>query len=48
LAIVFRCPECSRETALLANPMETRMVKGLCVEVGGRTAEREPFEAVRS
>lgn len=48
LAIVFRCPECKREVAMLANPMETQMVKGLCVEVGGRSAAQRPLQGVRA
>lgn len=48
VSIVFRCPDCAREIAMLANPMETQMVKGLCVDLGGRAAERQPFEAIRS
>lgn len=48
LAIVFACPECRREVAMLANPMETQMVKGLCVEVGGRSTPERPLEGVRA
>ena len=48
LALVYRCPDCARQIAMLANPMETQMVKGLCVDVGGRTRPEEPFEAVSS
>lgn len=48
LAIVFACPECRREVAMLANPMETQMVRGLCVEVGGRSTPERPLEGVRA
>lgn len=48
LAIVFACPECGQEVAMLANPMETQMVKGLCVEVGGRRSAERPLEGVRT
>lgn len=48
LAIVFACPECGREVAMLANAMETQMVKSLCVEVGGRTTPERPLEGVRA
>lgn len=48
VSIVFRCPDCAREIAMLANPMETQMVKGLCVDLAGRASEPEPFEAIRS
>jgi hypothetical protein len=47
LSIIFRCPACHREIAMLANPMETQMVRGLCVEVGGRTSAERPLEGVR-
>jgi hypothetical protein len=48
MAVVYVCPACSRETAMLANPMETRLVSGLGIEVGGRTVPPEPLELVRS
>lgn len=48
MAVVYACPECARETALLTNPMETRLVSGLGIEVGGRTVPPEPLELVRS
>jgi hypothetical protein len=33
---------------MLANPMETRLVSGLGIEVGGRSVPPEPLELVRS
>lgn len=48
MAAVFTCPSCGRETALLTNPMETRLVSGLGIEVGGRTVPAQPMELVRS
>lgn len=48
LALVFRCPACEREIAMLTNPMETQMVNSLCVDVGGRAVPEQPFELVRS
>ena len=41
---VFRCPTCEREIAMLANPMETQLVRGLGIKVGGRTVPEQPFE----
>jgi hypothetical protein len=41
---VFRCPNCDREIALLANPMETQLVSGLGIKVGGRTVPEQPYE----
>lgn len=48
MAVVYACPGCGRQTALLTNPMETRMVSGLGIEVGGRSVPPEPLELVRS
>lgn len=48
MAAVFTCPTCGRETALLTNPMETRLVSGLGIEVGGRTVPAQPMELVRT
>lgn len=33
---------------MLTNPMETRLVSGLGVEVGGRTVPEQPMELVRT
>ena len=43
----FRCPQCGRSIALLANPMETQLVNSLGVKIGGRTLEEQPLELVR-
>ncbi|MFN2383723.1 MAG: PCP reductase family protein [Gemmatimonadota bacterium] len=48
MAAVYVCPGCQREMALLTNPMETRLVSGLGIEVGGRTVPEQPLELVRS
>ncbi len=49
LALLFRCPRCRREIAMLANPMETQMVSSLCVSVGDTVAAApEPFAGVGS
>src|SRR5262245_8605778 len=45
---VFRCVACQREIALLANPMETQLVSGLGVKVGGRTIPGQPLEVATS
>jgi hypothetical protein len=44
MAAVFVCPGCEREMALLTNPMETQLVSGLGVKVGGRTVPQQPLE----
>ena len=48
LAVVFRCPDCGREMALLTNPYETKLVSGLGVKIGGRTVPEQPMELLRS
>lgn len=44
MAAVFTCPGCAREMALLTNPMETQLVSGLGIKVGGRTVPVQPLE----
>jgi hypothetical protein len=48
MAAVFKCERCRHEVALLTNPMETRLVSGLGVRVGGRTVPDQPMELLRS
>ncbi|MGH8436216.1 MAG: PCP reductase family protein [Pseudomonas sp.] len=48
LIAVFRCPACAREMALLTNPMETQLVSGLGIKVGGRTVPEQPLELTTS
>src|SRR5690606_27912553 len=48
MAAVFTCPSCQREMAMLTNPMETQLVSGLGVKVGGRTVPAQPMELTRS
>lgn len=47
LAAVFECPACDRAVGMLTNPMETRLVSSLGVEIGGRTVEQQPMESTR-
>jgi hypothetical protein len=47
MAAVFACPSCQREIAMLTNPMETQLVSGLGVKVGGRTVPAQPMELTR-
>lgn len=48
LTIVFTCPSCRREMAMLTNPMETRLVSSLGVKIGGREVPEQPMELTRS
>ena len=45
--VVFVCPSCGRQTAMLTNSMETQMVRSLGVKIGGRDVPAEPMEMVR-
>ncbi len=47
MTVVFACPACGWETAMLTNTMETQMVRSLGVKIGGRTVAAEPMEMVR-
>ncbi len=50
LTVVYRCPQCSHEIAMLTNPYETQVVGSLGVEIGGDRGEAEaskcPFTSV--
>ena len=47
MSVIFGCPKCGRDIAMLTNPMETQMVRSLDVKIGGRTVPAEPMEMVR-
>ncbi len=48
LTVVYRCPECAHEFAMLTNPYETQVVGSLGVQVGpeGDSAGKCPFPGV--
>lgn len=46
LSVFFQCPGCQIRIALLANPMETQLVRSLGVKIGGAVSP-EPFELLR-
>ena len=48
MSIVYECPTCSMQTAMLTNRAETQMVRSLGVRIGGRTTPEEPMETLRS
>jgi hypothetical protein len=48
MSVVFGCPVCGRETAMLTNAMETQMVRSLGVKIGGRNEPAQPMEMVRT
>lgn len=47
MGVVFGCPDCGSEVAMLANPMETQLVSSMGVKIGGRTISDQPLELVR-
>ncbi len=48
MSIVYECPTCSVQTAMLTNRAETQMVRSLGVRIGGRITPEEPMETLRS
>lgn len=48
MSIVYECPSCDVQMAMLTNKAETQMVRSLGVKIGGRTALAEPMETLRS
>ncbi len=48
LTVVFTCPGCGWQVAMLTNPMETQMVHSLGVRIGGPTDEKSrPMATLR-
>lgn len=47
IAVVFRCPSCRREIAMLTNPMETQVVGSLGVSIGAKTQPSTPMEGIK-
>ena len=47
MSVIFGCPICGRETAMLTNAMETQVVRSLGVKIGGREVPAEPMEMLR-
>ena len=48
LTVVFTCPGCGRQMALLTNPMETQLVSSLGIVIGGRTVPEQPMQQTRT
>lgn len=48
MTVIFACPSCHRETAMLTNPMETQVVRSLGVSIGEEETSSKPMEMVRS
>ena len=45
LSVVYECPECGYEMAMLTNPFETQLVQSLGVKIGPAGASASPAEA---
>ncbi|MQA90456.1 MAG: hypothetical protein GEU90_09500 [Gemmatimonas sp.] len=48
MGVVFACPQCGGEVAMLTNPMETQVVSSLGVKIGGTTLPDQPMELTRT
>ena len=48
LSVVFRCDGCGWQMAMLTNPWETKAVKSLGVQIGGREDVAAPMETLRA
>ena len=48
MTVIFGCPSCGRQTAMLTNQMETQVVRSLGVKIGGREVPAEPMEMLRA
>lgn len=48
MSVLFGCPSCGRQVAMLTNAMETQMVRSLGVKIGtGGAAASEPMQTIR-
>ncbi len=47
VGITFVCKKCGSSFAMLTNPMETQLVRGLGVHVGGRSIPNKPMEVIK-
>lgn len=48
LTVIFACPRCPNKVAMLANPLETQLVRALDVKMGGPGSHPAPLQFVRS
>ncbi|MEX0912020.1 MAG: PCP reductase family protein [Gemmatimonadota bacterium] len=48
MGVVFACPDCGSEVAMLTNPMETQMVSSFGVKIGGSKIPDQPLELTRT
>ena len=48
VGLTFSCPKCGGSFAMLTNPSETSLVKGLGVQVGGRSEPAPLMEVIQA
>lgn len=48
LTVIFGCPICQRDIALLTNPWETQLLRSMDIKVGGKTVPAEPMSMIRT
>ena len=48
MTVLFGCPACGRQTAMLTNSSETQVVRSLGVKIGGHALPAEPMEGIRN
>lgn len=47
ITVVFQCPSCKKEVAMLTNPMETQVVGSLGVSLGSKPASSQPMAGIK-
>jgi len=47
ITVVFQCPSCKKEMAMLTNPMETQVVGSLGVSIGSKPAPSQPMAGIK-
>lgn len=48
MTVVFGCPVCGNQTAMLTNASETQVVRSLGVKIGGHAVPAAPMEGIRN
>ena len=47
ITVVFQCPLCEKEIAMLTNPMETQVVGSLGVSIGSKPESTQPMSGIK-
>jgi hypothetical protein len=48
MTVVYQCPMCEKEIAMLTNPMETQVVGSLGVSIGTKTTLSQPMQGLKN